>query len=280
MPSRRTCASTAAACSPPITEMRRVRPHPQEARAVGAAAHAVVAGAEAAADDHGELRHLRAGDGRHHLGAVLGDAAGLVFLPDHEAGDVLQEQQRNAALAAQLDEVRALQRRFREQDAVVGDDADGIAEDMGEAADQRRAVELLELVELADRRRGGRSPRARRRACGRRSGRCRTGPPPAYSGSAGCRSRHAEALRPVEVGRRSAARCPAHGRRSRVVVGDARGAGYGRRRRPDPRRVTTSPVAAFTSGGPPRKIVPWLRTMIDLVRHRRHIGAARRAAIP
>ena len=25
--------------------------------------------------------------------------------------------------------------------------------------------------------------------------------------------------------------------------------------------MTTSPVAAFTSGGPPRKIVPWLRTM-------------------
>ena len=26
--------------------------------------------------------------------------------------------------------------------------------------------------------------------------------------------------------------------------------------------MTTSPVAAFTSGGPPRKIVPWLRTMM------------------
>jgi hypothetical protein len=25
---------------------------------------------------------------------------------------------------------------------------------------------------------------------------------------------------------------------------------------------TTSPVAAFTSGGPPRKMVPWLRTMM------------------
>ena len=32
---------------------------------------------------------------------------------------------------------------------------------------------------------------------------------------------------------------------------------------PPPRSsaVTTSPVAAFTSGGPPRKIVPWLRTI-------------------
>ncbi len=33
---------------------------------------------------------------------------------------------------------------------------------------------------------------------------------------------------------------------------------------PPPRSsaVTTSPVAAFTSGGPPRKMVPWLRTMM------------------
>jgi hypothetical protein len=82
------------------------------------------------------------------LAPSLGDAAGLVLLADHEAGDVLQEQQRDIALAAQLDEMRALQRALAEQDAVVGDDADRHAPDMGEAADQRRAVERLELVEL------------------------------------------------------------------------------------------------------------------------------------
>ena len=126
-----------------------VRPHRQEARRIGAAAHAVIAGAEAAADDDGEFRHAGGGDGRHQLGAVLGDAAGLVFPPDHEAGDVLQEQQRDAALAAELDEMRALQGGFGKQDAVVGEDADRIAPDVGEAADQRRAVARLELVELA-----------------------------------------------------------------------------------------------------------------------------------
>jgi hypothetical protein len=33
---------------------------------------------------------------------------------------------------------------------------------------------------------------------------------------------------------------------------------------PPPRSsaVTTSPVAAFTSGGPPRKMVPWFLTMM------------------
>ncbi len=88
----------------------RVRPRPQEARAKAAPAHAVVAGAEAAADHHRHLRHLRAADRVHHLRAVLGDALGLVFPADHVAGDILQENQRDTPLAAELDEVRGLQR--------------------------------------------------------------------------------------------------------------------------------------------------------------------------
>jgi hypothetical protein len=31
---------------------------------------------------------------------------------------------------------------------------------------------------------------------------------------------------------------------------------------PNSSAVTSSPIAAFTSGGPPRKIVPWFLTMI------------------
>ena len=54
---------------------------------------------------------------------------------------------------AQLDEMRALERALAEQDAVVGEDADGQAVDVREAADQRRAVQRLELIELASRRR-------------------------------------------------------------------------------------------------------------------------------
>ena len=127
----------------------RVRPREQEAGRVRAAAHRVVAGAERAADDDGQLRHPRAGDGGDHLGAVLGDAAGLVVAPDHEAGDVLQEQQRDLPAVAQLDEVRALERGLGEQDAVVRDDPDRMAVQPGEAGDQRRPVERLELGEPA-----------------------------------------------------------------------------------------------------------------------------------
>ena len=45
--------------------------------------------------------------------------------------------------------MRALLRRFREQDAVIGDDADRIAVEVSESGDQCGAIELLELVEFA-----------------------------------------------------------------------------------------------------------------------------------
>jgi len=56
---------------------------------------------------HGRARHRR-----HHLGPVLGDPFRLVFFPDHKPLDVLQKQQRDPPLLAQLDEVRSLQRRL------------------------------------------------------------------------------------------------------------------------------------------------------------------------
>jgi hypothetical protein len=37
------------------------------------------------------LGHLRGGDRGDELGAVLGDALGLVLAADHEARDILQE---------------------------------------------------------------------------------------------------------------------------------------------------------------------------------------------
>src|SRR5690606_8102084 len=117
-------------------------------RAVRAAAHAVVARAERAADDHRDLRHPRARDGRDELRAVLRNAAALGVLADHEAGDVLEEEEGEAAPIADLDEVRALERRLREQNAIVREDADRPPLDARERADERRAVALLELVDL------------------------------------------------------------------------------------------------------------------------------------
>src|SRR5206468_11660156 len=85
----------------------------------------------------------------HHLGPVLSDAPLLLFFPLHEAGDVLQKQQRNLALAAQLNEVRRLESGLGKQHAIVSDDADQVAVNARKASDQSRAVAGLELVQTA-----------------------------------------------------------------------------------------------------------------------------------
>src|ERR1700751_4527467 len=127
----------------------RIGPHPQKPRGITAPAHRIIAGAKTAADDHREFRHRGRRDCGHHLGAVFGDAARLVFAADHKPGDVLQKDERDPTLRAKLDKVRALQCAFREQDAVIGENADRVAPDPRETADQRLAVKPLEFVELA-----------------------------------------------------------------------------------------------------------------------------------
>ena len=47
--------------------------------------------------------------------------------------DVLQKEERDVALAAKLDKVRTLDCRLGEEDAVVGNDADGVAVDVRKA---------------------------------------------------------------------------------------------------------------------------------------------------
>ena len=71
----------------------------------------------------------------------------LVAAAHHEAGDVLQEDQGDAPLRAELDEVRALLSGFREDDAVVGDDAHMHAAHLRESGNERLAEARLELVE-------------------------------------------------------------------------------------------------------------------------------------
>ena len=101
-----------------------------------------------AADDDCELRHWDTGYGRDEFGPVLGDASGLCITADHEPGDVLQEHEWDAALAAEFDEVCSLERGLGEQNSVVSDDSDGITVDSSEATDQSVGVALLELVEV------------------------------------------------------------------------------------------------------------------------------------
>ena len=99
------------------------RPQEREPVAEGPARHAVGAGAVGRADDHREVRHRRVRDRVDHLRALLDDArAASKSLPDHVAGDVLQEHERHVDLVAELDEVRRLLGGLRVQHAVVAED--------------------------------------------------------------------------------------------------------------------------------------------------------------
>ena len=97
---------------------------------VGATGHAVVARAVGRAHHQREVGHRGVGDRVDELGAVLDDAALLVARADHEAGDVLGEQDRHAHAVAELDELRALVALLAEEDAVVREHADGVAADV------------------------------------------------------------------------------------------------------------------------------------------------------
>ena len=186
--------------------------------------------------------HDRARHGGDELGAVAGDAAVLVLAADHEAGDVLQEDQRDAALVAQLDEVGALERRLAEQDPVVGDDADLVPPDVGEAGHQRLAVELLELVEpaavddpadhLADVVRRAGVGRVRRQP---RSPGPRAAPPPLRPSVEEGAQRPSRNQAAMAASPRSTARSPARGRRRRPGGRPRRTSGRARRRRRAPR---------------------------------------------
>src|SRR5690606_40695047 len=85
-----------------------VWPHPEKARSIGAPTHPIVPRAEAAADDHGEFRNGGGCHRRYHLGPVAGDAAGFILPPYPEARNILKEDQGNAPLRAELDEVGGL----------------------------------------------------------------------------------------------------------------------------------------------------------------------------
>lgn len=67
--------------------------------------------------------------------------------PGQRTHDILQEYKRYLPLSAELDKVRALDGPLGEEDAVVGNDADGIAVNAGEARNQGLAVQRLELAE-------------------------------------------------------------------------------------------------------------------------------------
>lgn len=95
--------------------------------------HAVIPRASACSEYDRELGHVRACHSRDELRPILGDAALFRVSAHHEAADVLEKDERNAPLGAELDKMGAFEGRFGEEDAVVGENADLIPVDARES---------------------------------------------------------------------------------------------------------------------------------------------------
>ena len=229
-----------------------IGPGEDEAGVVGTAGHGVVARPVAGADHQREVRHRRVGDGVDQLGAVLDDPALLVAGAHHEAGDVLHEEDGGVGPVAQRDELGALLRLGREEDAVVGQHPEGVAAERRPAADQLGAVGLLELLEPRAVDNAGEDlahveghPHVHRRDPEQLFGRIQRARRPerpvraqgaASAGGPRCRVRcAAPRLRHVPGSRRAP--------RSAACIGAP----------PSSSSSASSPMAIFTRGGPPRK---------------------------
>ena len=77
---------------------------------------------------------------------MLGDPLFLRRTPHHKAGDVLQKQQRDPPLVAELDEVGPLLGAVAVQHAVVGEDPHLHALNAGKTRHQGSAEQRLEFV--------------------------------------------------------------------------------------------------------------------------------------
>ena len=84
------------------------RPGEDEVRIEALPRHRVVAGAGRVVDREHDLRHARRGHRLDEARAGANDPVVLGLGTDHEAGDVLHEQQRNALAIAAVDEERHL----------------------------------------------------------------------------------------------------------------------------------------------------------------------------
>mmetsp|Transcript_9976 Transcript_9976/g.23612 ORF Transcript_9976/g.23612 Transcript_9976/m.23612 type:complete len:204 (+) Transcript_9976:120-731(+) len=89
-------------------------PHIKETRTVGPTAHAVIASSKTASQYESDLRNLCRRHRIHKLRSILGNTFVLIFLADHKTGNVLQEEDRNTSLTAELHKVCCLESTLTE----------------------------------------------------------------------------------------------------------------------------------------------------------------------
>jgi hypothetical protein len=107
----------------------------------------VVGGTVGAAGDEGEFGHFNICHGIHQLRAVPPDRVLTGLAAVRKSGRIDQKHDRNIALAAQLNKVRAFRAGLGRDFALRGDDAYLEAFNAGKAASQCLSVQFLEFLE-------------------------------------------------------------------------------------------------------------------------------------
>ena len=72
----------------------------------------------------------------------------FILPTNHEARDVLEEEQGDATLLCQFNEMRAFHGTFAEQHTVIGENSNRNTPDMRKAAGERTAIERLKFLKL------------------------------------------------------------------------------------------------------------------------------------
>src|SRR3546814_20498289 len=80
---------------------------------------------------------------------MFGNTLRLIFAANHETGNVLQKQQRYAALAGQFYEMRSLQGAFTEPHTIISQNSYGDSPNMVDTANEQTALEICEFVKTA-----------------------------------------------------------------------------------------------------------------------------------
>ncbi len=114
---------------------------------ISSSAHTIVTSTIRSSEDQGHLRNFSSSNSINKLSTVFSNTFMFEFLSDHETSDVLEEKKRNSSLSAQFDEMGSLLSRFREQDAIVGNNSDFMSVKSGETVDQGVAVKFFEFQE-------------------------------------------------------------------------------------------------------------------------------------
>ena len=113
----------------------RIGPGKNKARIETASTHRIVTGAIRTSDHNAELGHAGIGHGLDHFRAVLDDALLFDFGANHKASGVVQEQERCAALVAQLDKLCRLVGAPGRDGTVVADNTQRVSLDADVATD-------------------------------------------------------------------------------------------------------------------------------------------------